>query len=356
MTADIRLERHGRLGDAILDRQSALNALTHAMVRALSRQLAEWREDDGIGAVLVKPAPGRAFCAGGDIVAVSELLRSGGVAAAVPFFWDEYRLNWRIHTYPKPYVALIDGFTMGGGVGISIHGDFRIATERTLFAMPETGIGFFPDIGATWFLPRCPGEVGMYLGLTGARLRANDCVEAGLATHAVAAAEVAAIERALVDRAAAGDPHEAIAELLAGHAPLHQESALRSARATIDRCFAAASLDGVMALLAKESGGFGAAQLDELRTKSPFSLALTFAQLRRGRGMAIEEGLRLEYRMVHGVLSGHDFVEGVRAQLIAKDRKPQWRPASLAEVSDAAIAACMEMPAAGDLAFDWHGV
>ena len=356
MTADIRFERHGRLGVAILDRQQALNALTHAMVRELSLQLARWRADEEIGAVLVKAAPGRAFCAGGDIVAVTGLLRDGGVAAALPFFRDEYRLNWRIHTYPKPYVALIDGVTMGGGVGISVHGDFRIATERTLFAMPETGIGFFPDVGATWFLPRCPGAVGMYLGLTGARLRGSDCVDAGLATHAVAAEEVAAIERALVDRAAAGDPHEAIAELLAGREPLLQESALRSVRATIDRCFAADSLGGVLALLAGEPGGFGAAQLAELRTKSPFSLALTFAQLRRGRDMAIEEGLRLEYRMVHGVLSGHDFVEGVRAQLIAKDRNPQWRPASLEEVTDAAIAACMQMPAAGDLAFDWHGV
>ena len=356
MTADIRFERHGRLGVAILDRQQALNALTHAMVRELSLQLARWRADEEIGAVLVKAAPGRAFCAGGDIVAVADLLRTGGVAAAMPFFRDEYRLNWRIHTYPKPYVACIDGITMGGGVGISVHGDFRIATERTLFAMPETGIGFFPDVGATWFLPRCPGEVGMYLGLTGARLRGTDCVDAGIATHAMAAADLGTIEAGLVGCAAADDPHAAIVELLAGHELVPAEPVLRTHRPTIDRCFGADTLAGVLTMLAEEPGGFGAAQRAELATKSPFALALTFAQLRLGRGLAIEEALRLEHRMVHGVLSGDDFVEGVRALLVTKDRRPSWRPASLAEVSDAAIAACMATPEAGVLPLDWDDV
>jgi enoyl-CoA hydratase/carnithine racemase len=352
MTRDIRFERHGRLGVVILDRQQALNALTHAMVRSLSLQLARWREDDGIGAVLVKAAPGRAFCAGGDIVAVAELLRTGGVAAAVPFFRDEYRLNWRIHTYPKPYIAFIDGITMGGGVGISVHGDFRVATERTLFAMPETGIGFFPDVGGTWFLPRCPGEVGMYLGLTGARLRGVDCVDAGVATHAAPAAELAEIESRLIGCAGTDNPYSAISSLLAGHELEPQETVLRSQRPTIDRCFAADTLAGVLQLLAEEPGGFGGAQLVELGAKSPCALALTFAQLRRGRGLAIEEALRLEYRMVHGVLSGHDFVEGVRALLVAKDRRPRWQPASLAEVTDAEIAACMKASTGGDLRFD----
>ena len=353
---DIRFERHGRLGVVVLDRQQALNALTHAMVRALSAQLADWREDSGIGAVLVKPAPGRAFCAGGDIVAVTELVRRGGVTAAVPFFHDEYRLNWRIHTYPKPYVALLDGITMGGGVGISVHGDFRIATERTQFAMPETGIGFFPDVGGTWFLPRCPGEVGMYLGLTGARLTGADCVDAGVATHGVPSDRLAEVESALIACAEAADPHEAIAECLAGHELSSDHRPLRALRPGIDRCFAEETLAGVLARLEAEPGGFGASQHRELNQKSPFALALTFAQLRRGRELSIEEALRLEYRMVHRVLSAHDFVEGVRALLIDKDRRPRWRHAGLGDVPASEVAACMAPLPAGELRFDWHGV
>lgn len=356
MTGDIRFERQGRLGVAILDRQRALNALTHAMVRALSAQLAEWREDNGIGAVLVKPAPGRAFCAGGDIVAATSLVRDGGVAAALPFFRDEYRLNWRIHTYPKPYIAFLDGITMGGGVGISVHGDFRIATERTQFAMPETGIGFFPDVGGTWFLPRCPGEVGMYLGLTGARLSGADCVDAGVATHAVLADRLAAVERELVVCAGSTDPHEAIAECLAAREHGIGERLLRVLRPPIDACFAGETLEGVLARLADEPGGFGTRQLEELGRKSPFALALTFAQLRRGRGLAIEDALRLEYRMVHRVLAAPDFGEGVRALLIDKDARPRWRHAGVGQVPAAEVAACMEPLPDGDLGFDWHGV
>ncbi len=356
MTEEIRFERRGRLGVAVLDRQQSLNALTHGMVRALGRQLARWREDDAIGAVLVKAAPGRAFCAGGDIVAVAELVRTGGVAAAAPFFRDEYRLNWRVHTFPKPYIAFIDGITMGGGVGISVHGDFRVATERTLFAMPETGIGFFPDVGGTWFLPRCPGEVGMWLGLTGARLRGVDCVDAGVATHAAPSAELDGLEGRLVEAAAASDPHAAIAECLAGLELDRRGAVLHAQRPQIDRCFASATLADVLRLLADEPGSFGAEQLAELGRKSPFSLALAFAQLRRGRGLGIEEALRLEYRMVHGVLAGHDFVEGVRALLVAKDRQPRWRPANLAEVAEAALDRCMVQPPTGDLGFDWDEV
>jgi enoyl-CoA hydratase len=356
MSEDIRFERHGRLGVVILDRQQALNALTHAMIRSLSRRLAEWREDERVGAVLVKAAPGRAFCAGGDIVAVTGLVRASGVEAAVPFFHDEYRLNWRVHTFPKPYIALLDGITMGGGVGISVHGRFRVATERAQLAMPETGIGFFPDVGGTWFLPRCPGAVGMYLGLTGARLNGADCLEAGLATHAVASDRLAAIEGTLVDCADATEPEMAVAERLAALAGISDAAELRSRRAAIDRCFAADSLPGVLDRLAVEPSGFGPGVMRELDRKSPFALALAFAQLRRGRGLSIEESLRLEYRMVHRVLVAPDFAEGVRALLIDKDRRPRWRHGSLAEVPATEVAACMAPLPAGDLAFDWDGV
>ena len=356
MTDDIRFERHGALGVVILDRQRALNALTHAMVRALSAQLARWRDDDGIGAVLVKPAPGRAFCAGGDIVAVTELVRTGGVAAAVPFFHDEYRLNWRIHTYPKPYVALLDGITMGGEVGISVHGDFRIATDRTQFAMPETGIGFFPDVGGTWFLPRCPGAVGMYLGLTGARLNGADSVDAGVATHGVPVARLAGIEAELAECAAASDAHDAIAECLGRREEDLGERTLRALRDPIDHCFAGDTLAAVIERLTHERGGFGVTQLDVLGAKSPFALSLTFAQLRHGQELSIEGALRLEYRMVHRVLSVDDFVEGVRVLLIEKDRQPRWRYRTPDEVPEAEVAACMAPLPVDELTFDWCGI
>jgi enoyl-CoA hydratase len=212
---EIRFERRGALGIVILDRPQALNALTWGMVRELSRWLAVWRDDPKIAAVLVKAAPGRAFCAGGDIRAVTNLVRQTGIAAAIPFFREEYRLNWRIHTFPKPYVSLLDGITLGGGVGISVHGGFRVVTENTLLAMPETGIGFFPDVGATWFLPRCPGEIGMYLGLTGARLNGADCRYAGLATHAVPSARLEEIEATLPEKLESGDPHAVVTAALA---------------------------------------------------------------------------------------------------------------------------------------------
>ena len=191
MTSDIRFERKGVLGIAILDRPAALNALTREMVQGAQPAIGAWKDDPAIAAVLVRSSGGRAFCAGGDIRAVTELARKDGVDAAAPFFRDEYRLNWRIAEFPKPYVALLDGVTMGGGVGISVHGRYRVVTEQTLIAMPETTIGFFPDVGGTWILPRCPGEIGMYLGLTGARLHAADSLEAGFGTHFVPARPLA---------------------------------------------------------------------------------------------------------------------------------------------------------------------
>ncbi|MFL5332461.1 MAG: enoyl-CoA hydratase/isomerase family protein, partial [Geminicoccaceae bacterium] len=240
MTADIRFERRGRLGVVVLDRQRALNALTWDMIRALSDQLAAWREDAQLAAVLVKAAPGRAFCAGGDIRAVSGLARQEGVPAATGFFRDEYRLNWRIHIFPKPYVALLDGITMGGGVGISVHGSYRVVTENTRVAMPETGIGFFPDVGATWFLPRCPGEVGMYLGLTGAQLDAADCLTAGIATDAAAAADLDQLESRLQERLEHEDPAAAVNATLDEFRQDTGASRLQQLRPDIDLHFAGA--------------------------------------------------------------------------------------------------------------------
>lgn len=357
-TGDIRFERRGRLGVAILDRQAALNALTHAMIRALSRQLAAWRDDPAIAAVLVKAAPGRAFCAGGDIRHIMELARDHGVEAAVPFFRDEYRLNWRVHSYPKPYIALLDGITMGGGVGISVHGGFRVVTESTLFAMPETGIGFFPDVGGTWFLPRCPGEIGIYLGLTGSRLGAADCLLAGIGTHYVRRERLGELEAMLVERLDGGDARAVVEDALErlGRAEEAGEGTLSERCERIDRCYAAASVADLVRRLEEDTTGFGADQLAVLSGKSPFAVHATFAQLRRGRGLDIAACLRLEYRMVHRFLAGHDFIEGVRALIVDKDRRPRWQHRSLVDVPAAAIEACMAPLPGGDLALDWQGV
>jgi enoyl-CoA hydratase len=355
--ADIRFERRGRLAIVVLDRPAALNALTWEMVQKLSLQLLAWREDPDVAAVLVKAVPGRAFCAGGDILAVTERVRKEGLTAALSFFREEYRLNWRIHAFPKPYVALWNGITLGGGVGISVHGSHRVVTEHTLLAMPETGIGFFPDVGATWFLPRCPGALGMYLGLTGARLNGADCLAAGVGTHAVPADRLVKLEEMLVDRlrvdaAAASVVNGCLGEL-AGSCGT---ASLPRLRARIDACFGGEDTADIVRRLEGEQTGFGAKQLTILATKSPLAVRLTFAQLLRGLDLAIEDAFRLEYRMVHRTLPGHDFAEGVRALLIDKDRRPRWRHADLQAVAAEEVEACMAPLPAGDLALDWSGL
>lgn len=352
-TADIRFERRGRLGVVVLDRPKALNALTHAMVRALGLQLLAWRDDPGVVAVLVEAVPGRAFCAGGDVREIVELCRAGRMAEATRFYRDEYRMNWRIRHYPKPWIALLDGITMGGGVGISVHGSHRVATEATLFAMPETGIGLFPDVGGTWFLPRCPGQVGTHLGLTGARLGAADCLHAGIATHFVPRDRLDALRAALAGIGGADEvgPCLAAAAGDAGAAPLAE------LRPRIDACYGAATLAGIEALLADEPSGWGAAQLEVLAGKSPLSVRLTFEQLRRGARLAEPaEAFRLEYRLVQRVLERGDFLEGVRALLIDKDQRPRWRHDRAAAIADAEIEAFFAPLPEGELALDWQGL
>ena len=356
-TDGIRFEHRGALGVVVLDRPKALNALTWPMVRALSLQLAAWRLDPTVGAVLVKAVPGRAFCAGGDILAVAAALREQGVAAIVPFFRDEYRLNWRVGNFPKPYLALLDGIAMGGGVGISVHGSHRVVTERAEFAMPETGIGFFPDVGGTFFLPRCPGEVGTWLGLTGSRLDAAGCLEAGIGTHCVPGSRLAELEDRL-----AGEAVEALAPSVARHladlaaAPPPSPLPLAEQRPAIDVCFRDSGLRAILDRLGAEPSGFGRAQLALLREKSPLAVAVALAQLRRGRSLDFSGAMRLEYRIVHRLLAAGDFAEGVRALLLDKDKTPRWRHARLEAVPDDEVEACFAPLAGGDLALDWEGL
>lgn len=345
MTDDVRFEVRGGFGWITLDRQRALNALTLEVIRAMQAQLDAWAEDSSIGAVLIEGAGEKAFCAGGDVVAVRRSRLEAGdtdtpTQFMLDFFGDEYRLNRTIAEFPKPYVALLDGVTMGGGVGISVHGDFRIATDRTLFAMPETGIGLFPDVGGGWFLPRCPGELGTYLALTGVPVRAADGLYAEAATHFVPSEKLADLTEALQSLSLSGDVSGAISALLADFAAPAGEAPLAPHRALIDAAFCYDSVEEIIAALRNDGGTFAIETADLLESRSPTSLKMTLELMRRGaRCASLAEDLEMEFALVQSFLTGTDFFEGVRALLVDKDRTPKWAPDSLAAVGPEMVAA-----------------
>jgi enoyl-CoA hydratase len=325
---DIEFERRGAAGVVTLNRPQALNAVTHDMVRALRHSLEEWADDPGITRVVIMAAGGRAFSAGGDIRALTDLGKAGKIDEAVQFWRDEYPLNAYIKNYRKPYVALIDGIVMGGGVGISIHGSHRVAGDRFQFAMPEVGIGFFPDVGATWFLPRMPGELGTFCALTGERFNAADACASGVATHRVPTARFSDLLEGLYGSVS-------VDAVLAAFAEPAEEGPIAARRVAIDRRFAGDSVEKILTALDNETGehaewaGKAAAAI---RTKSPLSLKLALAQVRRGNGWDFETCMQAEFRIVSRVIRGHDFYEGVRAVIVDKDNTPRWQPATLNDV------------------------
>src|SRR5262249_36117877 len=330
---DICFARQGALAIVTLDRPQALNALTLDMATALDERLAAWAEDAEVAAIVIRGAGGRAFCAGGDIRALYEAGRRGDPHVR-HFYRTEYRLNHRIKTYRKPYIALIDGIVMGGGVGISVHGSHRVVSERCQFAMPETGIGFFPDVGGSWFLPRCPGRLGTYLGLTGARIGAADMLYCGLATHYVASTELAQVASAL-ERRAGTSGHGAVDALLGRMAGDPGEPPLAKHREVIDRCFGGDTIEEIVARLAMEKTPWAEETMAVLQRKSPPSLKAPLRRLRLGAALRdFAAAMRMEYRMALHTVAGHDFYEGVRAVVIEKDQAPRWQPATLAEVPD----------------------
>ena len=284
----------------------------------------------------------RGFCAGGDIRMLAESGAGDGVQAR-EFFGVEYRLNALLHAYPKPCMAVMDGITMGGGVGIAMPCRFRVATERTVFAMPETGIGLFPDVGGGWFLPRLPGEVGLWLALTGARLKAADCLLVGVATDFVGADRVEALKAEIVRRPA---EIETVLTEFEGEAA---SPPLADARAAIDRLFAAPTLQGVLDAVAGDDGEWARAQGHALASKSPHSMAVSFRLLREGAGRAsFTEELAQEHRIGGRIVSTHDFQEGVRALIVDKDNAPRWTPATVAGVDPAALDALFAPAAPGE--------
>lgn len=339
---EIRFERIGKAGVITLTRPKALNALTHKMILALAKAVDAWTDDDGVALVVLR-GEGRAFCAGGDILHVYHAVKEG--RAPDQFFSDEYRLNAQLARFPKPYVSLIDGMVMGGGVGISMHGSHRVMTENAQFAMPEVGIGFFPDVGGSHILSPLKGSFGMYLALTGSRIRHGDALWCGLATHCVAAADLPAVLDALTKT---GDPAAALKPHLQRPPPEIDEAAVHA----IAQHFACDTLPEVIASLklsAGNSDAFAKATLDMMAAKSPTSLAVTFQQVKAGKMLSMDECMRMEFRIVSRMLRGHDFFEGIRAVLIDKGSKPEWRPATLAEVGDDAVQAYFAPLDDGDL-------
>jgi enoyl-CoA hydratase len=330
---DILFERRGVAGIVTLNRPKALNAVTHEMVRALARQLEAWAGDAAVTRVVIRAAGERAFSAGGDIRALYELGRAGRQDGMLTFWRDEYPLNVTIKRYPKPYVALIDGIVMGGGVGVSVNGSHRVAGDRFSFAMPEVGIGFFPDVGATWFLPRVPGELGTWCALTGDRLKTADAVAAGIATHHVRSERFADLTDALCGNV----PVDA---LLGAFAEPVGEGPMAGKRAAIDRLFAGDRVEDILGRLDAQMGAdreWASATAATIRTKSPLSLKIALAQVRRGRDWSFEECMAHEFRIVSRIVHGHDFYEGVRAVIVDKDNAPRWKPADLAGAADADV-------------------
>ncbi|MEU6228443.1 enoyl-CoA hydratase/isomerase family protein [Streptomyces sp. NPDC047042] len=314
------------VGRVLLNRPKALNALTTGMVAEIDRVLAKW-EHAQLSAVVLASTSAKAFCAGGDIRTIREHSLAGDTEASERFFATEYRLNARIAEYSVPVVSLIDGLCMGGGLGLSVHGGFRVVTERAVLAMPETGIGFFPDIGASYFLPRLPGAIGMYLGLTGQRIDAADALYTGLATHFVPADTLDTVADALADHP--GDPVDVVLNRLAGRSPV-AESGLAAVRADVDQVFGAPTLGEIEKRLRHLDTPWAAGALAALEAASPQSLEITHALLARGRQRTLRECLAAELALTRTTIRTPDFLEGVRAALVDKDRTPHWQGTSFA--------------------------
>lgn len=346
--AKILFDQQGPLGIITLNRPKALNALNLPMIREMMPQMTAWAADDSIKAVVIRGAGGKAFCAGGDVKSVyfdGLAMKNGESDGALTrdFFREEYQLNQAIYKFPKPYIALIDGITMGGGVGLSVHGSHRVATETTMLAMPETAIGLFPDVGATYVLARCPGEMGAYLALTGDRLGAADALYGKLATNHVPSDKldelISALENADWSTATDGHHRDFVSHIIAGFETDAGDAKLPAFQDAIDQAFGADTVEEIIVELTTMTGDAGPegewAQetLITMGQRSPTSMKIAFEQLARGTALDLESCLVMEYRMTQGCMAGVDFYEGIRAVLVEKDHNPKWMPEMLSEVT-----------------------
>ncbi|MEX3008271.1 enoyl-CoA hydratase/isomerase family protein [Hoeflea sp. TYP-13] len=331
---DIAFDVKGNAGVITLTRSKALNAINDKMVMAIDAALDAWEADARIKHIIIK-GEGRAFSAGGDLLELYDMAKSGHLH--YDFFRDEYRLNARLGVFPKPIIALINGIIMGGGVGIAVHGRYRVMTENAVFAMPEVGIGFFPDVGGSHFLPRLPKNCGMYLALTGGRIRAADALICGIATHSVKADALDDLEAALCEAEDAGsvldsyDDRQSMPESKLDHDE-------------IDRLFSAGSVREIISNLedAQEDSAFAKSALEAMATKSPTSMSVAFRQLQEGIKLNLAECMRMEFRILVRMLRGHEFTEGIRAVIVDKCNNPVWHPPTLEEISAADVDAYFE--------------
>jgi enoyl-CoA hydratase len=332
---DVIIRREGRAGRITMNRPAALNALTYPMVGAIWRALLQWRNDPAVALVILDGAGGRGLCAGGDVRSLYDS-RGEGSGLARRFWTEEYHLNALIGRYPKPFVALQDGIVMGGGIGISGHASHRIVTERSLLAMPETTIGLIPDVGGTWLLSRAPGETGAYLGLTGARMNAADAIYAGFSDAMVPAASLAALVAGLVG---SSRPVDAVIGEMKRDPPPGE---LAKRRPEIDAAFRFDTVEAIGDALAAMPGGWAMETLSGFAVRSPLSMKATLAAIRGARRLgSLEEALEAEYRLTVRLFEHGEFLEGVRALLVDKDKSPRWNPTRLADVTPAMVAALM---------------
>lgn len=338
--------RQGHLGVMTLNRPQALNALNLEMIKAMQQQLLQWQTDSTVHAVVLKGAGDRAFCAGGDVRWLYEAGRNRD-PQQLQFFWHEYRLNEFISRFTKPYIVLMDGITMGGGVGISLHGSFAIASERFVFAMPETAIGLFPDIGACYLLARCPGALGMYLGLTGQRLNAKQALAAGLIKYSIPANQFDAFIDLLTNRDLSVEANSQIKASLQSFASFEQNET-RLDLAMINDYFSEASLKHILKKLQSSDSPWAIATLNDLQQKSPISLEITFTRIQQAKCQSLAECLQADYQLIQKVIASPDFYEGIRAALIDKDKQPCWQPASLDAITTADIDQYFTMPSTLD--------
>ena len=352
--SEILFEVKDGLGVMTLNRPKVLNSLSYNIILEMERVVPLWEKDPEVKAVVLRGAGDRAFCAGGDVAGLyREMLAGAGGTLRRDFFRDEYIVNRRIYRFAKPWISLIDGIDMGGGVGLSVHGSHSVASEKFLFAMPETTIGLFPDVGGGYFLTRLPGALGTFLALSSHRLKAADALWAGIVDAYVPSAQIDALQTALGAADLSGpDANRKVDKVIAGFAQDAGAPALPGMMHDIDRCFSAESLPEIVAKLKKMGGEWAGKQLVALMKLSPLSMAITLEQLKRCANRSFEDSMTIEYRMSQRCMQeGHDFFEGVRALLIDKDQKPVWNPPTIEGVTQAMVEEHFK-PLSNDLFFD----
>jgi len=333
---DILIEKRGRCGLVTQNRPKALNALTYDMIAQMEERYIDWAGDADVYGVVLQSAPGPAFCSGGDLKALYEWRQAGKTATILDKYASEYQHNWTLDRFTKPHVSLMNGVVFGGGVGISLYGTHKVAGENYRFAMPEVAIGFFPDVGASYFLPRMPGQIGLYLALTGDQIDRADAYALELLTHCIDADEFDAIRTAMCE----ADP---IDPVLDGRHVDPGPSALLQMRQAIDRHFSAGSVEEILASLESATGPqaeWARETAQKIRQHSPLSLKVAYRQVRRNGSPSLEDALELEGRIARHFLIGEELYEGIRARLIDKDKSPKWPSASLEDVSEETVEAC----------------